>query len=63
MFPMVRAIALVPRAAHFDDYLMVRRDAVELHFFLFKALDPHRRSGFPSAACKPTSSRPLLAHV
>lgn len=32
-------------AAHFDDYLMVRREAVELHFFLFKDLDPHTNDG------------------
>ena len=30
---------------NFDDYLMLRRDEIELHFFLFKGLDPHKNYG------------------
>lgn len=30
---------------HFDDYLMLTRDEVELHFFLHKSLDPRTNYG------------------
>jgi len=29
----------------FDDYLMVERDGIELHFFAFKTLDPKENYG------------------
>lgn len=32
-------------SAHYPDYLMVRRDDIELHFFLFEALDPYENYG------------------
>jgi|SRR5690606_24395747 len=32
-------------AADYPDYLMVRRDAVELHFFLHRDLDPNTNDG------------------
>ena len=29
----------------FGDYLMIRRDGIEIHFFEFKGLDPHENYG------------------
>jgi catechol 2,3-dioxygenase-like lactoylglutathione lyase family enzyme len=29
----------------YPDYLLLRRDAVEIHFFAFKALNPHENYG------------------
>src|SRR5690606_2956909 len=31
--------------ADFDEYLMVRKDSVEIHFFLFEALNPNENYG------------------
>ncbi|MDH4473954.1 MAG: VOC family protein [Fluviicola sp.] len=31
--------------ADFEDYLMVQKDAIQLHFFLFKELDPKENYG------------------
>ncbi len=31
--------------SEFKDYLMVQKDSVEIHFFLFKALDPNENYG------------------
>lgn len=31
--------------AEYPDYLMVRKDRIEIHFFLFKALDPAENYG------------------
>lgn len=31
--------------ADFDDYLMVEKDAIEIHFFAFEALDPKENYG------------------
>lgn len=31
--------------ADFDDYLMVQKDGIQLHFFLFKELDPKENYG------------------
>ena len=33
------------QGGEFPDYLMVRRDDIELHFFLFEALDPYENYG------------------
>ncbi len=32
-------------SADYADYLMVEKDAIEIHFFLFKALDPKENYG------------------
>ncbi|MFT3885343.1 MAG: VOC family protein [Flavobacteriales bacterium] len=32
-------------AAEYDDYLIVQHDAIELHFFLFRELDPKANDG------------------
>ncbi len=32
-------------SADFNDYLMVKRDSVQIHFFLFEALDPKENYG------------------
>ena len=32
-------------SAEFDDYLMMERDQVQIHFFKFKALDPRENYG------------------
>lgn len=41
----IDALGFESSGGDYDDYLMVRKDDIEIHFFAFKDLDPHENYG------------------